>query len=211
MRVLVACEESQRITIAMRALGHEAYSCDLEPCTGGHPEWHRQEDVLGGILQEPWDLVIAHPPCTYLTCTGNRWFDVERYGEKAIERARLREEAVDFFLEFTKLDHVPRVAIENPVGVMSTRYRKPDQKVHPWMFGDPIQKGTCWWLKGLPPLKPTNIVDPANDVYVYANGKTDSKWHMETMKLPAKERARVRSMTFPGMAEAIAAQWGGEA
>ena len=211
MRVLVACEESQAITIELRKLGHEAYSCDIVPCSGGHPEWHRQEDVTAGILDEPWDMVIAHPPCTYLTVTGNRWFNVEKYGEKAIERMRLREEAADFFMLFAHLDHVPRVAIENPKGVMSTRWRKPDQMVHPYWFGDPHKKETCWWLKGLPCLEPTDMVDPSANEYTYANGKKDSLWHMETMRLPAEERARVRSKTWPGMAKAIAEQWAGPA
>lgn len=206
MRVLCACEESQEVTKRMRALGIEAYSCDLLPCSGGHPEWHLQQDVRE-VLGHPWDMVLAFPPCTYLTVTGNRWFDVDRYGDKARERHRLRDEAAEFFGLFTALGHVPMVAIENPVGVMSTRYRKPDQIVHPWWFGDAERKATCLWLKGLPPLVATNPVEPR--VVAYKNGRgTDSPWHMDTMKLPPAERARARSKTFPGVADAMADQWG---
>ena len=204
LRVLVACEESQTVCKAFRALGHEAYSCDILDCSGGHPEWHFKQDVLP-LLKEPWDLIIAHPPCTYLTVTGNRWFNVERYGDAAIKRAADREEATRFFMEFTKTN-CKHVAIENPIGVMSTRYRKPDQTIQPYWFGDPQRKGTCLWLIGLPPLKPTNMVEP--EIYVYKNGKgTDSPWHVNSMKLPPPERARVRSKTFQGIADAMASQW----
>lgn len=208
MKVLVACEESQAVTIELRRLGHEAYSCDILPCSGGHPEWHFQQDVVE-LLKQPWDMVVAHPPCTYLTVTGNRWFNVERYGDKALKRMEERERAISFFMLFANLDHIPRVAIENPIGVMSTRWRKPDQVVHPYHFGDPARKATCWWLKGLEPLKYTDVVEP--EIIRYKNGKgTDSPWHMETMKLPPAERSRARSKTFPGMAKAIAEQWGGQ-
>ena len=204
MRVLIACEESQTVCKAFRELGHEAYSCDIQDCSGGHPEWHFKQDVLP-LLKQHWDLIIAHPPCTYLTVTGNRWFNVERYGEAAIKRAADREEAVDFFMEFTKTN-CKHVAIENPIGVMSTRYRKPDQTIQPYQFGEPHRKGTCLWLIGLPPLKPTKIVEP--EIYVYKNGKgTDSPWHVNTMKLPPAERARARSKTFEGIAKAMAQQW----
>lgn len=154
-----------------------------------------------------WDLVIAHPPCTYLTVTGNRWFNVERYGEKAIQRLADREEAASFFMQFVNAD-CEHIAIENPVGYMSTAYRKPDQIIQPYYFGNPARKATCLWLKGLEPLEPTNIVEPV--VIKYKNGKgTDNPWHMETMKLPPTERAKARSKTFPGIAEAMADQWGG--
>lgn len=206
MKVLVACEESQRVALAFRELGHEAYSCDIEPCSGGHPEWHIQGDALD-VINDGWDLLIAHPPCTYLTVTGNRWFNVERYGEKAIERHRLRDEAATFFMEFVQAD-CPRIAVENPIGYMSTVFRKPDQIIHPYMFGDPERKATCLWLKGLSPLKPTNVVEPRIVRYKNGNG-TDSAWHVETLKLPPKERAKERSKTFPGIAKAMAEQWGG--
>ena len=153
-----------------------------------------------------WDLMIAHPPCTYLTVTGNRWFNVERYGDAAINRLANRHEAVNFFMEFA-LSGIPKIAIENPVGCMSTAWRKPDQIIHPYMFGDPARKATCLWLKGLPKLTPTDMVDPV--IIHYQNGKgTDNPWHMETMKLPPKERAKARSKTFPGIAKAMAEQWG---
>lgn len=223
MRVLVACEESQSVTIEMRRFGHEAYSCDLIPCSGGHPEWHIRWDALAMIngncsfltcdgelhsIEGKWDMLIAHPPCTYLTVTGNRWFNVERYGEKAIRRRKDKEEAVKFFMAFVNAD-CEKIAIENPIGSMSTDYRKPDQIIHPYMFGDPERKSTCLWLKGLHPLKPTDIVEPR--VIKYKNGKgTDSPWHMETMKLPPAERAKARSKTFHGIARAMAEQWAGD-
>ena len=206
VKILVACEESQAVTIELRKLGHEAYSCDIEPCSGGHPEWHLQQDVIP-LLKEKWDMIIAFPPCTYLTVTGNRWFNIERYGEKAIKRHKDREEAIKFFMAFANAD-CEKIAIENPIGVMSTIYRKPNQIIHPYMFGDPERKGTCLWLKGLPELKPTNIVEP--NIITYKNGKgTDSPWHMNTMGLPKEERAKLRSKTFPGIAKAMAEQWAG--
>lgn len=223
MKILVACEESQAVTKELRRLGHEAYSCDIIECSGGHPEWHIRWDALALIngncsfltcdgelhgIDGKWDMLIAHPPCTYLTVTGNRWFNVERYGEKAIRRRKDKEEAVKFFMAFVNAD-CEKIAIENPIGSMSTDYRKPDQIIHPYMFGDPERKSTCLWLKGLQPLKPTDIVEP--QVIKYKNGKgTDSPWHMETMKLPPAERARLRSKTFPGIARAMAEQWAGD-
>ena len=205
MRVLVACEESQAVCIAFRAKGHEAYSCDIQECSGGHPEWHIQGDVLA-VLDQKWDMIIAFPPCTYLTNTGNRWFNIERYGEKAQQRHQLREEASEFFMELATAN-VPRIAIENPIGYMSTKWRKPDQIIQPYMFGHPARKATCLWLKGLPALKPTNVVEP--EIIQYKNGKgTDSPWHMETMNLTPEERAKARSKTYFGVAAAMAEQWG---
>lgn len=221
MKVLIACEESQRVCMAFRKHGHEAYSCDILEPSGGHPEWHIMQDVLPLLngyctfhtcdclthyIGGRWDMIIAFPPCTYLTVTGNRWFDVERYGEKAIQRQKDREDAIKFFMLFVNAD-CPKIAIENPIGVMSTAYRKPNQIIHPYMFGDPERKSTCLWLRGLPILKPTNIVKP--NIITYKNGNgTDSPWHMNTMGLPKEERARMRSKTFPGIAEAMAEQWG---
>lgn len=208
MKILVACEESQAVTIELRKLGHEAYSCDIIPCSGGHPEWHLQQDVIP-LLKEKWDMIIAFPPCTYLTVTGNRWFNVERYGEKAVQRMKDREKAIEFFMEFANAD-CDKIAIENPIGAMSTAYRKPNQIIHPYMFGDPERKATCLWLKGLPELEPTNVVKP--NIVVYKNGKgTDSPWHVNTMGLPKEERAKMRSKTFPGIAKAMAEQWAGKA
>ncbi|MCD6579538.1 hypothetical protein J7L48_08670 [bacterium] len=203
-KVLIACEESQRVTIEMRKLGIEAYSCDILPCSGGHPEWHLQQDVIP-LLKEKWDMIIAFPPCTYLTVTGNRWFNIEKYGNKAIKRYKEREKAIEFFMQFVNTD-CPKVAIENPVGIMSTKWRKPDQIIQPWMFGDPQSKKTCLWLKNLPKLKPTKIVEPK--FYILKNGKREPVWHMDSLKLPSSERAKLRSKTFPGIARAMAQQWG---
>ncbi len=157
MRILVACEESQAVTKAFRKLGYEAFSCDLLPCSGGHPEWHYQQDVFE-VIDKGWDLMIAHPPCTYLTVSGNAWFNVEKYGEKAIQRAKDREDAVDFFMRIIN-SPIEKIAVENPIGTISTRYRKPDQIIQPFQFGHPYTKQTCLWLKGLPKLEPTNILD----------------------------------------------------
>ena len=204
MKILVACEESQRVTIALRDRGHEAYSCDIEPCSGGHPEWHLQQDVIP-LLSKKWDMIIAFPPCTYLTVTGNRWFNIDKYGDKAIQRYKNRKNAVDFFMLFANAN-CEKIAIENPIGCMSTLYRKPNQIIHPYMFGDAERKATCLWLKGLPELVSTDVVEP-NVVY-YKNGKgSDSLWHMNTISLPQKERAKARSKTFPGIAKAMAEQW----
>ena len=205
MRVLVACEESQRVCMAFRKRGHEAYSCDIIDCSGGHPEWHIKDDVLKH-LDEGWDLIIAHPPCTYLTVTGNRWFNVEKYGDKATKRIEERELAAKFFMEFVNAP-CEKIAIENPVGYMSTAYRKPDQIIQPYQFGHPERKATCLWLKGLAPLVPTNIVEP--EIIKHKSGKTDSRWHFETLKLPKEQRSIERSKTFEGIAEAMAEQWGG--
>lgn len=227
MKVLVACEESQRVCKAFRDKGHEAYSCDIVECSGGHPEWHIQGDVLpllngdcgfktaDGIahrISGKWDMIIAHPPCTYLTVTGNRWFNVGRYGRKALKRIAEREEAVTFFMEFVNAK-CDKIAIENPIGYMSTSYRKPDQIIHPYYFAknqDDVnceRKATCLWLKGLKPLTYKIKFDPK--IVRYKNGKgTDSPWHINTMSLPPYERARARSKTFPGIAKAMADQWG---
>lgn len=205
MKILVACEESQEVCKAFRERGHEAYSCDIQECSGGHPEWHILGDALE-VIKGEWDMIIAFPPCTYLTNTGNRWFNIEKYGEKAIQRYRERDDAASFFMAFANAN-CDKIAIENPVGHMSTAFRKPNQIVHPYMFGDPARKATCLWLKGLPELMPTNIVTPEIIKYKSSN-KTDSPWHMRTMNLPKEERARIRSKTFPGIAAAMAAQWG---
>jgi hypothetical protein len=160
-----------------------------------------------------WDMIIAFPPCTYLTVTGNRWFNVERYGEKAIQRHKEREQAIKFFMAFANAD-CPRIAIENPIGVMSTAYRKPDQIIHPYYFAEKEndenceRKSTCLWLKGLKPLKYEVKHKPR--VVEYKNGKgTDSPWHIDTIGLSPEERAKKRSKTFPGVAKAMT-QWAGE-
>ena len=205
MKVLIACEESQAVCKEFRKLGHEAYSCDIVPCSGGHPEWHLQQDVLP-LLKEKWDMIIAFPPCTYLTVTGNRWFNIDRYGEKAIQRHRDRKDAIDFFMAFANAD-CEKIAIENPVGIMSSEWRKPNQIINPWQFGDAFEKKTCLWLKGLPELKPTNIVEiPPRKKF--DSGKSMPSWYAEAWHLPKEERAKFRSKTFPGIARAMAEQWG---
>lgn len=221
MKVLIACEESQTVCIAFRERGHEAYSCDIQEPSGGHPEWHILGDALqavdGGQVTTmdgkthdigKWDLLIAHPPCTYLAVSGNRWFNFARYGEKAQQRIAARAAAVKFFMGFATAN-VDKIAIENPVGYMSTHYRKPDCIIEPYEFGHKARKKTCLWLKGLPKLTPTDIVEP--DIIRYQNGNgTDNPWHMGTLKLPPNERAKARSKTFPGIAKAMAEQWGDE-
>lgn len=185
MKVLVACEESQTVCKAFRAIGHEAYSCDIQECSGGHPEWHLKQDVTP-LLKESWDMIIAFPPCTDLAVSGARWFAEKRKDGR-------QQRSIDFFMQFVNAD-CERIAIENPIGIMSRLYRKPDQIIQPWQFGHGETKATCLWLKGLPPLKPTNIVD----------GREQRIWRMP----PGPERAKERSKTFQGIAEAMADQWG---
>ena len=204
MRILIACEESQAVCKAFREKGHEAYSCDILPCSGGHPEWHIQGDVLEQ-LDKGWDMIIAHPPCTYLTVTGNRWFNVERYGDKAIQRANDREESIEFFMKLANAK-CDKIVIENPIGIMSTKWRKPNQIIQPYQFGHPEAKKTALWLKGLPLLKHTKIVEP--EYIEYKSGKRMAKWYAEAWKLPKDERTKLRSKTFPGIAKAMAEQWG---
>ena len=230
MKVLVACEESQAVTIELRKLGHEAYSCDIIECSGGHPEWHIMQDVIpllngrcsfktmDGVehaITGKWDMLIAFPPCTFLTNTGNRWFDVLRYGAAAQIRWRERCSAIVFFLRFVFAD-CDKIIVENPIGCMSTFFRKPDQIIHPYYFAESEddvnceRKATCLWLKGVDPLRYAIKFTPR--VVEYKNGKgTDSPWHMETIGLPSDERAKLRSRTFPGIAKAIAEQLAGPA
>jgi site-specific DNA-cytosine methylase len=186
MRVLVACEFSQVVCKAFREKGHEAYSCDLIPCEGGHPEWHIQDDVLKH-LEDGWDLMIAHPPCTYLSVSGARWFKISK------DRIKAQDLAVKFFLElaFASID---KKAIENPVGIMSTRWRKPDQIIQPHQFGHSTTKATCLWLEGLPKLTPTKLVMPL--------------YHNVHKEPPSPERGKIRSITYQGIAQAMAEQWG---
>ena len=208
MKILVACEESQAVTIEMRRLGQEAYSCDIQECSGGHPEWHIKGDVLPLLngdcefntmdgerhaISGRWDMIIAFPPCTDLAVSGARHF--------AKKRADGRQQAsIDFFMKFANA-HCDMIAIENPVGIMSTHFRKPDQIINPYQFGHPETKKTCLWLKNLQPLEETE------NVYAYM------------MTLPEKERSRIhwmgsghakeRSKTYPGIARAMAEQWAG--
>lgn len=198
--VLVACESSATVREAFRRRGFDAWSCDILPTDV--PGNHIQGDALAAIASRDWDLVIAHPPCTYLTVTGNKWFKPE-FRKRFPTREQDREDAVRFFMAFT---NCRRFAIENPVGHMSTRWRKPCQIIHPFHFGDPHSKATCLWLKGVPKLRHTKVVEPL--YYTYKDGRRDPLWHYETVKLPPHERMRARSKTFPGIAEAMAEQWG---
>ena len=195
MKILVACEESQVVTKEFRSRGHEAWSCDILDCSGGRPEWHIKDDVTKYL--DGWDMIIAFPPCTHLSCSGARWFP------QKIKDGR-QQQGIDFFMRFVESD-CPKIAIENPIGVMSTKYRKPDQIVQPYEFGDPSRKSTCLWLKGLPKLTPTNVVKP--DLYVCKNGKTFSRDYMVALSAGEK-RGHLRSKTYPGIAKAMASQYG---
>lgn len=223
MNVLIACEESQRVCLAFREKGHQAFSCDIIEPSGGHPEYHILGDALEAIkpgakttmdgshhVIEKWDLIIAHPPCTYLTVSGNRWFDVTKYGDKARQRIKDRENAIEFFMSFINAD-CDKIAVENPIGIMSSTYRKPDQIIQPFWFGNHARKSTCLWLKGLPKLRETNRVDPGviedggYSVGAHADGRnTNGKW----LRYNDPELAKLRSKTFPGIANAMANQWG---
>jgi len=205
-KVLIACEESQAICIEMRKLWIEAYSCDILPCSGGHPEWHIQGDAIAEAYSGKYDMMIAHPPCTYLTVTGNRWFNEERYWEKAVQRKKDREWAIDFFMKFAKAP-IEKIAIENPVWVMSTAWRKSDQIIQPFQFWHKEAKKTALWLKNLPKLIPTEIVEQDERV-VFASGKSMPKWYSDAWHLPKEERSKMRSKTFHWIAKAIAEQWG---
>ena len=204
MKLLCACEESQRVCQAFRDRGHEAYSCDILPTSGKHPEWHIQGDVRP-LLDRDWDMIIAFPPCTFLTVTGNRWFGT-KYGAKAEQRYKDRTEAIDFFMLFAQ-NKCKKIVIENPLGIMSTQFRKPDQIIHPWMFGDPMEKRTCLWLKGVPLLVHTKEVHPPERIH-FSSGKTMAAWYAEAFKLKKEDRAKLRSKAFPGIALAMAEQWG---
>lgn len=230
--ILIACEESQRVCTEFRKLGFNAYSCDILPCSGGHPEWHFKQDVLqviknkGGTLETgkeyfiegEWDLMVAHPPCTFLAVSGAKWFyhpddkdlpiDQRRPHPNFPNRAKEREEAAKFFMKLAKAN-IKHIAIENPVGIMNTRFRKPNQIVQPWQFGDSASKKTCLWLKNLPLLVPTDIVDPGEYIE-FGSGRRLAKWYSDGLtKTKTPEERRIwRSKTFPGFAKAIAEQWG---
>ena len=194
MKVLVACEESQEVCKAFRALGHEAYSCDIQPCSGGHPEWHLQVDALE-MLKLRWDLIIAHPPCTDLAVSGARWFPEKRADGR-------QQAAIEFFMRFVGAD-CPRIAVENPVCIMSSVFRRPDQIINPWQFGHPEQKKTCLWLKGLPLLHETNNVQEEMERLPKRLRERNHYLSQST------DRAKLRSKTYAGIAQAMAEQWGG--
>ena len=219
MRILVACEESQNVTNELRKLGHEAYSCDIQMHSGSHDEWHICQDVLPLLngfckfktvdgnyheINSKWDMIIAFPPCTDLCVSGARHF-----AKKQADGTQQR--SIDFFMKFVNAD-CDKIAIENPIGIMSTKYRKPDQIIQPWQFGDKYSKSTCLWLKNLPLLVPTKIVEKGEFIeFIDKNGKKkrQAKWYYEALKNSknAAERSKIRSKTFPGIANAMATQW----
>lgn len=221
MKVLIACEESQEVCKAFRALGHEAYSCDIQECSGGHPEWHIMGDclpILGGCcdvvtmdgvahtIPDKWDLIIAHPPCTDLAVSGARHFAQKQKDGR-------QQKSIVFFMQMA-LANCDRVAVENPVCIMSSAWRKPDQIIQPYMFGEHARKTTCLWLKGLPLLTATNIVDPGEIVGKgFSVGASLDMARDENGKILSwnnPRTAKIRSKTFPGIARAMAEQWGGQ-
>lgn len=200
MRILVACEESQAVTIELRRLGHEAYSCDIEPCGGGHPEWHLQQDVIP-LLSKKWDMIIAFPPCTYFSTAGANW--LFRGGELNQERYAKGLEMKALFMAIYNAD-CKKIAIENPVALKIFELPLHDQQIQPYMFGDPYTKKTRLWLKGLPHLVPTNIVEPVSRwVSAGYKGKTDN-----AVCKSSSSKVK-RATTFPGIAKAMAEQWAG--
>lgn len=242
MKILVACEESQRVCIAFREKGHEAYSCDIIDCSGGHPEWHIKGDVLPLLKRkdngnngwhhfffttadgvehsvDKWDMIIAFPPCTHLAVSGAAHFEKKRADGR-------QREGIEFFCQFLNAD-CDKIIIENPVGIIGGDYikkhfpdlcekyglpKKPTQTIQPWMFGDNFNKKTCLWEKGVQPLKPLVTTEPELEYFEWTdkNGKKkrQPKWYYEALSLPPAERAKVRSKTFPGVAKAMADQWG---
>ena len=202
MKVLIACEYSGAVRDAFIKQGHDAMSCDLLPTDVPGP--HYQGSVTD-ILNDGWDLMIAHPPCTYLAVSGNRWL-YNKDGSKNEERWANRKEALDF-VRLLMDAPIKRIAVENPVSVISSEIRKPDQIIQPWQFGDEAQKTTCLWLKNLPKLKPTKIVGKG-EMVTYKSGNTMPKWYADAFKLPKAERQKLRSKTFQGIADAMAEQWG---
>lgn len=210
MRVLVACEFSGIVRNAFATKGHDAWSCDLLPTE--QLGQHYQGDVRD-MLDDRWDLMIAHPPCTYLTLTGNRWFKSE-YRDRFPDREERRQEAINFFMLFANAP-IPKICIENPIGVISSSWRKPDQVIHPYYFGDSASKATCLWLKGLKKLyfsRDDNLFEDKtvveSDLVMTKSGKRISKWYLDTFKLPREEWSHYRSKTFQGIANAMAEQWG---
>jgi hypothetical protein len=219
MKVLIACEESQVVCNEFRKLGHEAYSNDIQECSGGHPEWHLKMDCFEAIKLMNWDLMIGHPPCTYLSYAGIGWFNIEKYGEKAIQRYKDRDLAVEFFLKLWN-SPIDKICLENPRGYI-TSILKPSQLIQPYYFGDSFSKPTYLWLKNLPLLyhnKEINLfdqtvthVDKGKFVeHITKKGKVkkDAEWYYYAVRLPKEERQKMRSKTFPRIALAMATQWG---
>ena len=210
MKVLVACEESQAVTKAFRKLGHEAYSCDIQECSGDKPEWHIKGDALVEAYSGKYDLMVAHPPCTYLAVSGARWM-YNNDGSINLERLKNQRKALNFVQKLLDAP-IEKIALENPVSVISSQIRKPDQIIQPYEFGHSEAKKTCLWLKNLPKLKPTKIVDKGEFMeWVDKNGKKkrQAKWYMDVLsKAKTKaERQKLRSKTYQGIADAIAKQW----
>jgi len=207
VRVLIACEESQAVTKEFRRLGHEAFSCDIQECSGGHPEWHYQQDVFE-VINMGWDMMIAFPPCTHLAVSGAAWFEEKR-------RDGRQQQGIDFFLKIANSD-IEKIAIENPVGIMSRFFRAPDQIIQPYYFGDKFSKTTCLWLKNLKKLAHFEDDDLFNkktwvdkgEMITFESGTVMPKWYADAWKLSPEERSKARSKTFPGIAKAMAEQWG---
>jgi hypothetical protein len=214
-RILIACEESQAVCIEFRKLGHEAFSCDIQECSGGHPEWHYQKDIFE-VMNLGWDLMIAFPPCTHLAVSGAPHF------AKKIADGR-QQEGIDFFMAMINAP-IEKIAVENPIGIMSKNYRTPDQIIQPYFFGDPFQKSTCLWLKNLPLLYHNSEPNLFDDVITHTkdkgeffewidkNGvkKRQPLWYAEAFRKHGADgamRSRLRSKTFPGIAKAMAEQW----
>jgi len=241
LNILIACEESQAVCRAFRLLGHNAFSCDLFNCSGTmfgtdksdpHPEWHFNHDVTTvldksdltlqngeqALIEGDWDIMIGHPPCTFLAVSGAKWLYDPKDKGKPIEerrphpnfpnRKKDQEDGAKFFL-FLANAKVKRIAIENPIGIMSTRWRKPDQTIQPYMFGDPYSKYTCLWLKNLRPLHPSKPTEDHGERIYFGSGKSQPKWYSDglTKTKSKEERQKWRSKTFPGIARAIAEQW----
>lgn len=216
MNCLVVCEESQRITIQLRHLGHNAFSCDIQDCSGGFPEWHIKGDCLpllngfcsfetadhlGHCIGSKWDLIISHPPCTYLSFAGNKYFNIEKYGQKAIERIQLREQAFEFAMNIWNCD-CDHLVMENPTGYINTAFRKADQVINPFEFGDNSRKRTCLWFRGLPALVPDYVSPPPAPIAYKGN-----KPRYFTEMCSTSERQKIRSITFEGIARAMAYQY----
>ena len=215
MRILVACEESQAVTNELRKLGHEAYSCDIQECSGGGTEYHLQVDAIQ-MLKMKWDMIIAFPPCTHLAVSGASWFEEKRKDGR-------QRDAIEFFCRFLYAD-CEKIAIENPVNIISGDYVrewfpdladkyhlpiKPTQHIQPYYFGDAFEKETSLWLKGLPKLFPTKMVQPPQRV-AFDSGRTMPQWYADVWGLPKDERSKIRSKTFPWIAKAMAEQWAGD-
>ena len=216
MNILVACEESQAVTIELRKLGHNAFSCDIIECSGGHPEWHVKQDVLPLLngccnfetqaghkiaVCYKWDMIIAFPPCTDLCVSGARWFKEKRANGT-------QQKSIEFFKKFASAD-CEKIVIENPVGIMSSELRKPEQIIQPWMFGDMATKTTCLWLKGVSKLVPKITIQPELEYHYMPNGNRMQKWMYDIRCMDAKsgKRAKEGSKTFPGIAKAMAEQF----